>query len=103
MAEDWNPGDLAICIRKGRWVTVAAENEHGAGGPEYGKTYRVAMFVPEDLGPNRCCGQGYLGLAGFEGHIWCAAAFRKVRPDTEPATDAEIIALIKGVGREVPA
>lgn len=102
MAEDWNPGDLAICVRRGRWATVN-NDEVSDAGPQYGKTYRVVFFVPEPLGPNRCCGQGYLKLAGFEGHVWCAGSFRKVRPDTEPATDAETIALIKGAGLKVPA
>ena len=100
MAEDWNPGDLAICIKQGRWTPVGHDGHDK--GPVFGIIYQVITYEPET--PARhCCGHGYLELVGFDGMMWCAGAFRKVRPDTEPATDAETIALIKGAGLKVPA
>jgi hypothetical protein len=101
MAEDWNPGDLAICMKTGEWI-CPGDGRTGFTGPERGHTYRVVVFEPAIEG-DRCEGAGWLILAEWHFERWDSSRFRKVRPDTEPATDAETIALIKGVGRKVPA
>ncbi|CAM5278790.1 hypothetical protein ACFSUK_07945 [Sphingobium scionense] len=72
--EDWQVGDLAICIG----------TEHFAGDPADPK--------PEDmLRVKHVCTVGlFLHFDGKpDNKHWIAANFRKVKPDREPAADEE--------------
>ena len=95
MADDWKPGDLALCV---------------AGGPQRAKsTARYypragAIYTVEAFGLFRFRGEEALALwfadapANVDGQrVWGAARFRKIEdhvPDTE---DEETIRLLKGV------
>jgi hypothetical protein len=81
VSDNWQVGDLAVCIND-EWDGCLA------GNPRRGDILRVSK-------------SGYLGDVfglGFYGknqrHGWSAEMFRKIRPDTEPC-DAEFTALIK--------
>ena len=97
MSDDWKPGDLALCVRGARRTR--------AGGVY--TVYRVA-------GVGAMCGCGHpleqhFGVClWFEGvgtpdasgcEPWASASrFRKIRPHTPDAEDAEVIALLNGAG-----
>jgi len=81
MTDDWKVGDLALCIKIGRWT------DHESGNnPEYGSVYKVS----EIWSATGCDGLA-LVLEGLEctlDGVWqdfLATRFRKIHPDTEPA------------------
>jgi len=81
MADNWQIGDLALCIK-----TFLGERE-----PQSGGIYTVASL---DIHP--LDGDLYLGLEGFdhnEGVYW-AARFRRIPPHIPDAEDAETIRLL---------
>lgn len=94
---DWKAGDLAVCIVD-RWCPC--------GRPQCG----VNAISPqkEELlcvaGVSMCDGQFFLSFKGKQqGMFWHAIAFRKVKPDTEPAVDEEWVQQLQHLRRKVPA
>jgi hypothetical protein len=71
MADDWKPGDLALCVKRGRWT------EDG-DGPQSGA---VNLVLGVDRGP---CGRIYLKLEGWpDCDRYSAVRFRKIKPLTD--------------------
>ncbi|MDI3491992.1 MAG: hypothetical protein PWP11_3269 [Thauera sp.] len=105
MADDWQPGDLALCIddsdggieRAGAVVRLL----------ERGKVYRVEAV---DIDP--AFAEVGLHLEGvprpwsekWQTEIgWLETRFRKIRPHTPDAEDAETIRLLQGAPIREPA
>ena len=93
---DWCVGDLAVCVNTIGWI-----DEHTGDwliGPEPGWTGKVTgVRVDED-------GDTMLLFAEWDdrrGYI--ARAFRKIRPDTHEACEAEFVTLLKRTKRKVEA
>lgn len=87
-AEDWQAGDLAICIAD-NWTEALPEN------PKKDDLLRV-RFV--------CADNRYLHFESKPDRFhWQAIAFRKVRPDTEPAADEAWVDQLQHMRRKVPA
>lgn len=91
--ENWQPGDLALCVRGGgpEWVGHFWENN-----ADYelrcGAIYRVRWVgLTEDIESS------FEGLK-FEGLDWgwLSDRFRKIHPHTPDEEDAETIALLNG-------
>jgi hypothetical protein len=85
---DWEPGDLALCVRDGS----APADVTKAGG-----VYTVERFWTHSNGEAVLDFVGIqngapVGAVGFWGHR--ASRFRKIRPHTPDAEDAETIRLL---------
>ncbi|MGQ2942883.1 MAG: hypothetical protein ACT6Q7_02660 [Blastomonas fulva] len=99
MADDWQPGDLAMCIK-----TSHPAFEFPSTTLTLGKIYTVNRIGrPVDwLGGERA-----LGLVEHAprraDHGWPESLFCKIRSHTPDAEDAEIIRLLTGAPMEVPA
>ena len=84
MADDWQAGDLALCVVNGYW------SDPESCDPKLGSINTV-----RDLD----CSHSRLGLwfVGLESrNSYSAGAFRKIRPHTPDAEDAETIRLLNG-------
>lgn len=68
---DWNVGDLAICIRPGRWVDPI--EPHDGSGPKTGSIHEV-----EEVGAHQ--GFVFLGFSLWPEEFYEASAFRKIAP-----------------------
>lgn len=84
----WKVGDLAVCIDD-RW-----------GGSN-------AAISPRKEELLRVTGVSFLGARHFLGfkekvddHFWDGLAFRKVKPDTEPAADEEWVRQLQHLRRK---
>jgi hypothetical protein len=85
VSDDWAPGDLALCVRttqtgaarKGRIYTVREVDVHPYSG-------RVGLLLQE-----------VVSQVGWRGGF-LATRFRKIRPHTPDAEDAETIRLLTG-------
>lgn len=86
--DDWQPGDLALCIKVGAWSEMQ-RRPLVDGGPSAGKTYRVSDVVSEE-GPCLYFGNPW----PFD--IFQADRFRKIRPHTPDVEDEETIRLLTG-------
>jgi hypothetical protein len=91
MSDDWQPGDLALCVRDYRGPdSVPTEWSVRVGG-----VYTVEVYDPFN--------GGYLELVedpdkfSPDGAAWDADSFRKIRPHQPDAEDAETIRLLNGV------
>ena len=92
MSEDWQVGDLALCVRGG-FIS-------GLGGLEYpvgGRVYIVGAVVHDWKFQTRKTP----GLQLVDGppnrrgsRIWAAFRFRKIHPHTPDAEDVETIRLL---------
>lgn len=83
---DWSPGDLALCVNDKSW-----------GHPKpvlvkHGGIYTVSSVAPCGL----CIGLHFENVQLFHGPGHDARRFRKIRPHTPDAEDAETIALLNG-------
>ena len=106
MADDWKPGDLALCVKLSPWVRIFADGVVGGyldrGGPKAGATYTVRS-VEGDAGAFGV----WLRFSDFpdvNAPLWLGYAsirFIKVTPDAEDAFDREVIAHM--AGQEVEA
>ncbi|MFB0875499.1 MULTISPECIES: hypothetical protein [unclassified Sphingobium] len=86
--EDWQAGDLAVCLGVKDGVGDAIE-------PTEGDLLRVKHV---------CMGGLFLHFDGKpDNRHWLAAYFRKVKPDTEPAADEAWVEQLKHLRRKVPA
>ncbi|BBF70227.1 hypothetical protein [Sphingomonas bisphenolicum] len=87
-SEDWQPGDLAVCLGIEGGMKDAIE-------PAQGDVLRVSRI---------CMGGLFLHFEGKpDTRHWLAAFFRKVKPDTEPAADEEWVEQLQRFRRKVPA
>ena len=92
MADDWQPGDMALCVNAG------SNPIWGEANLVRGACYTV-QSVHSPL-PNVIFGYG-MGLQLHDVRCICpfgyaAARFRKIRPHTPDAEDRETIALLTG-------
>ena len=102
MADDWQPGDLAILVTEG---TIRCPNcgrrQTGEYNPPHGAVREVSGigFCTDDYSPEEVARHGHCYLPdlhfpdGTSGH---SSRFRKIRPHTPDAEDAETIALLTG-------
>jgi len=68
---DWAVGDRARCIAQGTWFDVPTRLP--SPGPSEGQVLRViAVFAHANI--------VWLGFVGFEGFVYPAGHFRKLRP-----------------------
>lgn len=96
---DWQPGDLTLCVSQDpHWADI----DHPAGfKPQLLCTYTVAKVGFAALSG--------ITILGLQEDVFCedygfnAANFRKIRPHTPDAEDAETIALLTGTPAQVPA
>ena len=99
MADDWQAGDLALCVmdgentRKGQVFTVEAVQGPVHYRPGWGLPggEAIALVFKEVRHPRNSFGR-YISLR-----------FRKIRPHTPDAEDAETIALLTGQPAKEPA
>ena len=101
MADDWQKGDLALCVRGGAWPGFTAST-----APKCGAVYRVSSV---ERAPSHWP-TGGLALLLADGppnnsgiSIWSEVRFRKIRPHEADAEDRETIALLTGKPAQVPA
>ena len=95
MADDWQVGDLALCVKGGAFDGARASAHPKAGQvvTVHGMGVLITPAFPKgvlamrsmDLPPN---------VNG--GHLWRADRFIKVTPDEADAEDAETIRLMTG-------
>ena len=94
MSDDWQPGDLALCVRGGRGRRSAGKvggvwkRESGEDSLRSGMIYVVEMVRFTDGGAP------YLKVRGVEGP-WLGSRFRKIRPHTPDQEDVATIALMR--------
>ena len=93
--EDWQLGDQAECIIAGQWYTCPEMVP--SGGPEHGQVMKVTG-VKLCTDPYEPEGKAIaLAFAGWPGHFFASACFRKVRPRADEASpaEAEFIQLVR--------
>lgn len=104
MSDQWNVGDLALCVKTDEWRGDAS-GLLLQGGPAYGAVNTVSK-----VSITRC---GYIVLQ-FEGVAtpqnlngrpipWCATRFRKIKPDTAEPCEAEFRILLQLSKKRVSA
>lgn len=96
MSADWKAGDLAVCIVD-RWCHC--------GKVDCGIN-ALAPKKEELLRVDQVCIRGDHCFLHFkakgEQYAWSHVAFRKVKPDTEPAADEAWVEQLKHLRRKVP-
>lgn len=84
--EGWAVGDLALCVKQGRWTD-------GQDGPNVGQINNVTLV---SLRPGT--GKTYLGFADWpECDVFYEAPFRKINPHTPDSFDHEVIEQMAGL------
>ncbi|HUD92305.1 hypothetical protein [Sphingobium sp.] len=68
---DWQVGDLAMCIRSGKWIDVIARD--ASSGPAPG-----SIHVVDEIG--QAGGTDFLGFPEWPEDFFGADAFRKIEP-----------------------
>ena len=91
MNDDWQPGDLALCVNNTPW-----EHEAEAFFLNLGGVYTVAACGVPAGGKRFCLAFREISRDGKRGNAYCASRFRKIRPHTPDAEDAETIRLLTG-------
>lgn len=87
MSDDWQPGDLALCVKVGRWEIVRPGNCPSMN-------LRAGQILTVD-GVKVDIGVSFLHFTLGRG--WYAACcFRKIRPHIPDEEDAETIRLLTG-------
>ena len=92
MADDWQPGDLALCVRDAENLRFVGYLNGPVAPLRRGRIYTVTEVIAHN--DRRYADCGSVGLR-LEGHPdYCnATRFRKIRPHTPDADDRETIAL----------
>lgn len=93
MADDWQVGDLALCVNLGGWFDdgfTDANTGPDVPGPKCGSIHMVVRVV---VGPYLA-----LRLEGWEGEnaVFEADCFRKITPPEADEFDRETIDLMNG-------
>lgn len=96
MSDDWQPGDLALCVRTGDIRTTYVR--HRGIGLRKGGIYTLIRFGVDPLD-----GQRTLWLEDDIPQGRLAIRFRKIRPHQPDAEDAETIRLLAGKPVREPA
>lgn len=89
MADDWQAGDLALCVKRGEWRHAVGGKLNGGRGMRSGQVHTVRRF-------GRCPVSGiptlwfvdFPGNRGSDGFGACR--FRKIRPLSVEERNAEI-------------
>lgn len=85
--ENWQVGDLALCIKTDAWRPIGPRGNHSVL-PAAGHFYTVRRVKTDSDGEF---------LAFIEGTgLWRSDRFRKIRPHTPDEQDAETIHLLTG-------
>lgn len=95
MADDWQVGDLAVCVD-----ASPCRCTHGCGADtklEEGRVYRVIGVIPPigfETWVNLDIGLGYVG--NHRGRVGAVTdRFRKIHPDAHEACEDEFVTLLK--------
>jgi len=93
---DWQPGDLALCVRGGLWRGLNGKtiNALESGGLYTVREVHLAGAPNTKLWPAGAIGLVLIGIDA--GGPFSAARFHKIRPHTPDAEDAETIRLLTG-------
>lgn len=92
MSDDWKPGDEAWCIQGSQYERVGAKYTVKAVS-HYGDWCEGAVHADKGVTALRFVEVAHKRLDWSD-----AARFRKIRPHTPDAEDAEVIALLNGAG-----
>lgn len=93
--QDWQVGDLALCVFKGPWRTVFGT---AVSGPAFGEIRLVTAVSTNNLFYRVC-----LSLDGYlKDQRFAAECFRKIDPHTPDAEDAETICLLNSAPARTP-
>ena len=95
MSDDWKSGDLALCVRGGRYPKVYSARK---SFPVSGRIYTVVSYAKDVEfidGPR--AGLFFSDAPMNRGaRVWSACRFRKIYPHVPDAEDEETIALMRG-------
>lgn len=86
--QGWQAGDLALRMRDSQWRDLDLD-VMTSEGPAPGSVNRVINVVQEREGTG-------LRFEDWPEFVFSACSFRKIRPHTPDAEDAETIALLNG-------
>lgn len=100
MSDDWQPGDLALCIKMGSWELE--EGGVSTCGPQLGKTY-VVCGIERDAFFDASKEEVFLVLERFPYECWMADRFCKITPGEADEFDREAIRLLTGKPAKAPA
>lgn len=101
MADDWKPGDLALCVKQGRWRSTLT-GRYRRCSMRAGQVHTVRRFGMCPMsGVATLWLEGFLGERGADG--FAAVRFRKIRPHTPDEQDEETIRLLTGAPVKEPA
>ena len=104
MADDWQAGDLALCIKVGPWKRFYANGTSVEGfGPRAGMKLYVRSVDVSVLGGAALKFSDWPDVPEAEWTGYTASRFRKIRPHTPDAEDAETIRLLTGAPVREPA
>jgi hypothetical protein len=99
--DDWQAGDLALCVKRGQWRHCRSGGISNAPWKS-GGIYTVRRYGPcPTSGLPTLWFEGYPGERGADGGA--AMRFRKIRPHVPDAEDRETIALLTGKPAKVRA
>ena len=103
MGDDWQTGDLALCVLGGQLTPRTFEKRQNY--PVSGRIYTVISYVHDgEFIGGQCPGLLFSDAPLNEGvRIWSAERFRKIHPHTPDAEDAETIRLLNGIPITEPA
>lgn len=93
-ADDWQAGDLAVCIDNTPWTDLVTHRE--VDGPGRGDLRRVAHIAIR-------FSRVFLKFNGDAKNWWLASCFRKVRPSQDEACSAEFNRQMKRLRPKVDA
>lgn len=96
MADDWNVGDLALCIKQGAWQKAdSSGKDRGPFTPLCGSIYVVAGVWCAGGPKTLYWPKGSVGLSFAEAPMKCFGVreFRKVTPPEADDFDRETVAL----------
>lgn len=77
-SQGWQPGDLALCVRPGKWFDPVVPND--GSGPGMGAIHEV-----EEVGEYE--GMMLLGFPAWPEEFFDASAFRKIEPLSDLETE----------------
>lgn len=90
MSEDWRVGDLALCIRRGKWMSLRNPD---SDGPWPGSLHTVEGIYEN---PRRK-GRTGLGFPEWPEDAFEISFFRKIHPHSPDEQDADTIRLLNRV------